>query len=265
MKFLQQNQLKRKMPIKTTPKPKGKKRGRKRKSKRYWTDITQIAIMAYRVLPEGSAKREKIYKRFIHEPLLKLVENTKGHNDYVLSDIGYETLLHQTLIHNLSKFHMYKPEKGKAFSYFTIIGRNYIINENKIAYKEYKIRAEMDCMDTERNITNEVYREEYTSDLFEFTDLFCEYWDDNITFHFKKQRDIQIAEAIIHLFKTRENIEEYYKRPLYVMIRERTGIEKTTYITPIMKQIKGMYYDMFKTFQKTGKLIDDENHNLFFY
>ena len=104
-----------------------KTRGRKRKSKRYFTNITQLAILAYRALPDDSPKRDKIYKRFIHGPMTKLVENTinnstKGYHDHVLAKIGFDNLAHITLIHNISKFKNYNPEKGPAFSYFNIIG-----------------------------------------------------------------------------------------------------------------------------------------------
>tara|TARA_R110002126_G_scaffold47780_3_gene133658 strand:- start:488 stop:1270 length:783 start_codon:yes stop_codon:yes gene_type:complete len=239
-----------------------KKRGRKRKSKRYFTTITQMAILAYRQLPDDSPKREKIYKRFINEPMNKLVENTinnstKGYHDHILQKVGFEELSQMTLIHNISKFKNYNPDKGIAFSYFNVIGRNFIINENRVAYKELKARADISCLDSERLITNEVYMDEFKTDLAEFTTLFVEYWDDNLIFHFHKHRDIKIAQVIIDFFRNCEHIEEYYKRNLYVIIREKTRIEKTQHITTVVTYIKKLHEKMFKVYRRTGKLIDD--------
>ncbi len=38
----------------------------------------------------------------------------------------------------IEKIHMYKSGKGKAFSYFTIVARNYLILNNNANYKRYK-------------------------------------------------------------------------------------------------------------------------------
>jgi len=55
----------------------------------------------------------------------------------------------------IEKIHMYREGKGKAFSYFTIIARNYLILNNNSNYKRYKdtdiISGLPDNWDTENN------------------------------------------------------------------------------------------------------------------
>ena len=45
----------------------------------------------------------------------------------------------------------------------------------------------------------------------EFVDDMVEYWDENLTKLFRKKRDIQIADAVIELFKRRGDLENFNK------------------------------------------------------
>ena len=65
---------------------------------------------------------------------------------------------------------------------------------------------------------------------------------------YKIKRDQSIAYAVLELFKNRENIENYNKKALYIMIREMTGT-KTQYITKVVNEIKSEYTRLFKQFE----------------
>ena len=52
----------------------------------------------------------------------------------------------------------------------------------------------------------------------------------------------------MELFRTRENIETYNKKALYILIREKTGA-KTQYITKVVKQIKKEYETLYLKYQ----------------
>ena len=72
---------------------------------------------------------------------------------------------------------------------------------------------------------------------------------------FTKNRDIQIADSIIYLFKTRSNIENYNKKALYILIRERTRV-KTQYITNIITKIKIIYGRLYEAYKAGVDIID---------
>jgi uncharacterized protein YeeX (DUF496 family) len=55
---------------------------------------------------------------------------------------------------------------------------------------------------------------------------------------------------VLHIFETRENIEDFNKKALYILIRERTGME-TTNITRVVKTLKQIYEDRFKEYEQT--------------
>jgi hypothetical protein len=64
---------------------------------------------------------------------------------------------------------------------------------------------------------------------------------------FSKNRDLQVADSVLYLFKTRDNIENYNKKALYILIRERTGI-KTQYITSVITKFKLIYGRLYQAY-----------------
>ena len=77
---------------------------------------------------------------------------------------------------------------------------------------------------------------------------FVERYTNQVEDRFRMDRDKAIAYAVLELFRTRENIETYNKKALYILIREMTGA-KTLYITKVVKQIKKeyeRYYEIYK-------------------
>ena len=74
----------------------GIKRGRPRKSKMYFTETTEEAIVAYNLEYSHSLK-EKIYNGYIHKPLFKLAENIINrfrfyYMDGSPTDVKYEVI-----------------------------------------------------------------------------------------------------------------------------------------------------------------------------
>ena len=72
-------------------------------------------------------------------------------------------------------------------------------------------------------------------------DLYTEYCSQNLTKIFPKEYDAQIADAILELFRKRENLDIFNKKALYIYIREIIDV-KTPKITKIANQL----YDIFK-------------------
>ena len=80
-----------------------------------------------------------------------------------------------------------------------------------------------------------------------------EYWDNNITNIFRRQKDILVADSVLELFRRRKNIENFNKKALYIMIREMTG-SNTQHITRVINQMKNYYFSMLEEFQHAGKI-----------
>jgi len=226
--------------------------GRKRKSKRYFTSITEIAINAYNGCDDQRLKN-KIYNRFIHYPFDKLAENVIHTYKTYYFDVPYEDVKMNVVAFLNEKIHKFKGENGRAFSYFTVIARNYLFNENNANYARMKARDGVDVIDTNRNVVNEVYDKQQADELKDFMDYFARYMDYNIFTLFQKDRDRKIADSLTELFKTRDNLYSYNKKALYILIRERTGVQ-TQYITKVVGKMKSIYGELYVDYMKDGIL-----------
>ena len=223
-----------------------------KKKKNYFTEDTENAIVLYN-LTTSLIERNKIYDHHIKYPFDKLAENIIHTFKFYHFDIPYEDVKHEVVAFLNEKIHKFTQGKGKAFSYFSIVAKNYLINHNNNNYKKFKNTDALDVVDSHRKVVNEIIRETDIEHKREFMDVFIEYVDNNLNILFKSKEEIQVADSILELFKQRNNIEEYNKKALYILIRERTGM-RTQYITKIVNQLKRMYFLLFREYKITGNI-----------
>ena len=234
--------------------------GRKRKSKVYFDMDVQDAIVRYNQ-SDNDAERNKIYTEEIHYAFDKLCENIINTFKFSYFDYGFEDVKHETVAFLVMNMHKYDHTKGsKAFSYFSVVAKNYLILHNNANYNKYKTHGDISILDYSKNFTNEGHeKNKYMKD---FTDELIKYFDNNILNIFKNKRDIDVAFAIIELMKNREDIENFNKKSLYILIREMTDVN-TSHITKVTNVLKKHYKIMLKRFEKYGSL-EIENINNFF-
>lgn len=221
----------------------------KKKSNVYFTKITELAIIGYNKT-DSTVRRERIYRRFIYPAFMKLAENliNKMKPDYIDSSFhDLQTDLVTFLTARLDKFN---PDAGKAYSYYTRTSFNYLIAENQKGYAKLKQDTQTLDIDEQRNIMTEIHNDEMRETLRYFMDAYIAYCYDNLNYIFNNSTDIHVADSILHIFETRENIEDFNKKALYIFIRERTGLE-TTNITRVIKTLKQIYETKFKEYEQT--------------
>jgi hypothetical protein len=221
----------------------------KKKSNVYFTKITELAIIGYNKT-DSTVRRERIYRRFIYPAFMKLAENliNKMKPDYIDSSFhDLQTDLVTFLTARLDKFN---PDAGKAYSYYTRTSFNYLIAENQKGYAKLKQDTQTLDIDEQRNIMTEIHNSEMRETLQYFMDAYITYCYDNLNSLFSNTTDIHVADSILHIFETRESIEDFNKKALYIFIRERTGLE-TTNITRVIKTLKQIYETKFKQYEQT--------------
>ena len=225
---------------------------RKRKNKRYFTKITEIAINAYNNCDNQHLKN-KIYNRFIHYPFDKLSENVIHTYKTYYFDVPYEDVKANVVAFLNEKIDRFNGDNGRAFSYFTVVARNYLFNENNKNYERMKSRENIDAIDLNRNITNEVINKEIQEEKSDFIDHYVDYIDEHLYDLFLKDRDRAIADSINELFRNRIDLYSYNKKALYILIRERTGVD-TQYITKVINKMKSIYTELYYEYNQTGFL-----------
>ena len=214
----------------------------------YFTQETEDAIVQYNST-EDDIQRNIIYTKKIHPAFNKLAEIMIHRFKFYNFDIPVEDVKHEVVTFLHEKMHKFNAEHGKAFSYFSIVAKNYLIGENNKNYYHFKRSKGIETIDTERNIINEVTKHELIEEKKDFIDLFTNVLENNLSLFFQKSRDIQVADAIVYLFKTRENIENYNKKAIYILVRERTGVS-SQYITNVINKIKIIYGKLYKHYRE---------------
>ena len=231
---------------------------RKARSKRYFTQITEMAINAYNGCDDQKLKN-KIYNRFIDYPFNKLVENVIHTYKTYYFNVSYEDVKANVVAFLNEKIHKFNGDNGRAFSYFTVVARNYLFNENNQNYARMKAHTNVDAIDAERDVVNETYVAQNLEFQSAFMDFFTDYKDLHIKRLFPKERDQKIADSLNELFRLRANLYSYNKKALYILIRERTGVS-TQYITKIVGRYKIIYSQLYSDYNKGT--IKNLNHRI---
>ena len=229
-----------------------KKRGRKSK-RQYFTEDTELAIIEY-LASDDQILRNRIYNERIHHSFYKLAENLIHTFKFYYTEVDdLEDLKHEVICFLLEKLHYFKVGKGKAFSYFSIVGKNYLILYNNKNYAKKKGKADLIEVDTDNGILNTFEHNEALSEKIEFLDIFIEKMDYKILKIFNKESDILVADAVLTLFKKRSSLEIFNKKALYIYIREITGCD-TPAITKVTKVLQKYYIRAFNQWE-TGQPI----------
>ena len=129
------------------------------------------------------------------------------------------------------------------------------IIQNNANYAKLKQRSDLSAVDENRNIQGEITLNEHQESLRDFTNQWCEWYDENLNYIFSNKRDIIVADTILELFRMRDNIENFNKKALYILIRERTGL-KTQNITKVINVMKRDYAKMYGVYSKSGFIVN---------
>jgi len=224
---------------------------RKPKSKIYFGTPAQDAIVEYNKTKDPM-KRSKIYEDRIKYPFEKLAENVINTFKFSYFDVPKKDIQTEVVSTMIEKMHMYKEGKGRAFSYFTIIAKNHLILKNNGNFKRWKQNALLSEMPESWNPENDYYEMEEAGEFREFKDIMLEYWDRHLATVFNKKRDIQIADAVLELFRRSQYIENFNKKHLYLLIREMTDC-KTHYITKVVNVMKQHQKKMLNEYLEDGE------------
>ena len=234
-----------------------KKIVKKKKRKVYFGQEVQDAVVEYNSSSSDS-ERNIIYGKRIHAAFDKLAENIINTFKFTYFDYGFEDIKHEVVAFMVMNMHKYDHTKGsKAFSYFSVVAKNYLILHNNNNYKKLKTHDGMDVLDRHRSNDSN-----YESDFKTLTNEIIEYFDSNMNTIFKKDRDLKIGYAIIDLMKQRDDIENFNKKAIYILIREMTDVE-TAHITSVVNVLKKHYKKLQNIYHKRGSIIHNHSGSFF--
>ena len=148
----------------------------------------------------------------------------------------------------------FDPEKGsKAFSYFSVITKNWFIHKIKKTATRVKREVNLDDIVREPTLDRMVVYNTYEEDreIEEFNNHLRseinKLGEENL-----KENERKVLEAIKVLFDSVDDIEIFNKKAIYLYLREITGLN-TKQIVNSLKKFKKKYYS-FKTEWERGNL-----------
>jgi len=234
-----------------------KKIVKKKKRKVYFGQEVQDAIVEYNT-SNNDIERNKIYGTRIHAAFDKLSENIINTFKFTYFDMPFVDVKHEVVAFMIMNIHKYDHTKGsKAFSYFSVVAKNYLILHNNNNYKKLKSHSGVEVLDREKNMD---YHGD--SDLKQLTIEIVDYFESNLPTIFKKKRDLSVAYSILDLMKSIDEIENFNKKSLYILIREMTNVN-TSHITSVVNVLKKHYKKITNKYYTNGTIFDIKSGSFF--
>jgi DNA-directed RNA polymerase subunit F len=139
---------------------------------------------------------------------------------------------------------------AKAYSYFGTIVKRWLINYNNKNYKNLKKIGTFDEMHDSHN-PSPIGNEENSITLGNFLDIYVEQTYKILEELFPKESERKIADAILTIFKTRQDLDIFKKKALYIYIREMTDCE-TPHLTKVVNKLKVEFYQLYEKYNNVG-------------
>ena len=225
---------------------------RKRRKNHYFTQEHEDAIVRYSNT-QCIKERTELYVKWIQPAFNEMVDKIVF--TYKFTNLpNCDSLRDECKIWLMTILDKYDQSKGsKAFSYFSVITKNWFIHKVKRQQKRNKREIDYDNIskrfEEEFLSTNESYLSNREED--EFWNSFYEElksWDGSTM----KENDLKVYKAINILFESKDDIDIFNKKAIYLYLREITGLN-TKQIVNSLKKFRRKYY-VFKQDWENGEL-----------
>ena len=214
---------------------------KRRKKNHYFTKDHENAIVRY-CITNCTRERTDLYIKWIEPAFNEMVDKIVF--TYKFTNLpNIDSLRDECKIWLMTILDKYDPNKGsKAFSYFSVITKNWFIH--KVKRQQRKNRTEVNFDNLAKNYeerylsTTESYlseREENEFWLLFYKEL--KSWDTAQM----KENDLKVYQAICVLFDSKDEIQIFNKKAIYLYLREITGLN-TKQIVNSLKKFKKKYY-----------------------
>ena len=223
-----------------------------KKRKIYFGKETEQAVKEF-LDTETTSGRHQIFTQRLHKPLSKLVENIVFTYRFINLEEGPEDLQLECLSHvylNLTKF---KPEKGRAYSYFGTMIKNYLIQKSIKLSKKRDVHIidemsenwveQLGLISTESGNETDAFNDELIEILIKKFDKYL--------LRINNRNEKKVVQAVLYLLEHRHEVDLFNKKQLYVLLREITGLP-TKKITQALNRLKQQYFSVRTQFMETG-------------
>lgn len=228
------------------------KKRRARKKNHYFTSVHEEAIVKY-ANTEDRELRSKLYIEYIQPALDQMVDKiiytyrftTLPNIDYLKDDckVWLTTILNK-----------YDPNKGsKAFSYFSVVTKNWFIHKVKRTQKRNRTEVFMEDMlnQLEENLISDeptYYEKRSEMEFWGSLNQEIDTWNSFML----KENEKKVLMAVRILLDSADTIEIFNKKAIYLYLREITGLNTKQVVNNLNKLRKR--YRVFKDKWESGEI-----------
>ncbi len=229
-----------------------RKRAVRRKGKKknnYFTQDTHDAIRVYQNT-ETLSKKHEIYVIQILPAFNKLAENLIFIHKFAKSPESFDRLKSDCVTFLYETLHKFDPDRGtKAFSYFNVVAKNWLIIQSKKATKQSRRNISISEIEEstgseisfheafkvqptqERNIIRKESKQDLDAVLVQ------------IKSNLKTEKEHACMDAIISLFERVDDLELLNKRAVFVYLRDISNLSPKQ-LSVTMSKIRKHYRDI---------------------
>jgi len=197
--------------------------------------VHEDAIIAY-VKTNDRKERTELYIKYIQPAFNEMVDKIVF--TYKFSNLpNIDLLREECKIWLTTILGKYDSSKGsKAFSYFSVITKNWFIHKVKKTNKQYKREIQFEDLNKDAE-----FQYMSTSSTYDENREKKEFWDalhEQIEFWGKENlrtNERKVLEAIKVLFRHSDDIEIFNKKAIYLYLREITGLNTKQVVNNLNK------------------------------
>lgn len=218
----------------------------------YFTQEHEDAILKY-CTTDNRPEKEHLYEKWIQPAFNQMVDKIVFSYKFTslpnIDELRMECKVWLTTI--LDK---YDPNRGsKAFSYFSVITKNWFIHKVKrntkrlqreVPYEEAELELETTFVDP----GDHYYQERVSKEFWQKLWGEIESWNVD----FEKESEKKVYEAVKIVLSSVDEIEIFNKKAVYLYLRELTGMNTKQIVTQLNK-MRTKYRD-FKSEWDNGKI-----------
>lgn len=243
---------------------KGRKRIKRRPGKKsvmYFTKDTEVSIIKF-LTSEERKERETVYGKEILPAMKKLVESLIYVYGFKSPLMNTQELIDEGCFFLYKSLHKWNPDKGsKAFSYFNVVAKNFLINTTNSHRKKYfkhvyldeitsrkgdsilkqQVDRHIEIPSTEELIINSERRAENVARVKKVREFLTD------------DRDLITISAVEKLFDNAQELDFINKQSIYVYLCEISGLEKK-HLTKSMSKIRKIYSRLVVEEKEKGDL-----------
>jgi hypothetical protein len=228
------------------------RRSRTKKSNQYFRKEHEQAIIEY-CATKCNRRKTELYVTLLRPAFSEMVDKIVFTYKFTTLP-NIDSLREECKVWLITVLDKFQPDKGhKAFSYFSVITKNWFIhkvkkqkrkNQREVEYDAAPKKYEQEYLSTDESWVTEQLEKEFWKSFYE--DL--KNWESNDM----RENDERVYKAIIVLFESKDDIEIFNKKAIYLYLREITGLN-TKQVVNSLNKFREQYRD-FKSDWEDGKI-----------